>query len=308
MRELIIIGSGPAGLTAAVYTARAGLAPLVLEGLQPGGQLTITTDVENFPGFPRGIAGPQLMDLIREQAERFGSEHEYAEVDKVALDERPLKVFVEGRVEECKALIIATGASARYLRLPGEALLMGRGVSACATCDGFFYRDKEIAVVGGGDTAMEEAIFLTRFASKVTVIHRRGELRASRIMQERALEHPKIEFLWHTTVQGLIPNSEGMLDSVVLEDPRTGERREQEFAGLFYALGHTPNTGFLGNQLETDEDGYLVVHDNTRTRVPGVFVAGDVADKRYRQAITAAGMGCQAALDAERYLSGGNGI
>lgn len=302
MRDVVIIGSGPAGLTAAIYTARAGLEPLVLEGLQPGGQLTITTDIENFPGFPEGVAGPDLMDRMRAQAERFGSEHVYSLVEKVDFSQRPFRIWYDDQVVEARTVIIATGATARTLGLDKEAELMGRGVSACATCDGFFYRDKEVAVVGGGDTAMEEAGFLTRFASKVTIIHRRDELRASRIMQERARKNEKIEFLWDTVVDELVEDADGMLGSLKVRNVKTGEVSDFALDGLFYGIGHSPATGFLGGQIDLADDGYITVTEHTRTNVEGVFAAGDVADSRYRQAVSAAGMGCQAALDVEKYL------
>ena len=302
MRNVIIIGSGPAGLTAAIYTARADLKPLVLEGLQPGGQLTITTEVENFPGFEHGIMGPDLMDVMRKQAERFGSEHEFAIVEKVDFSSHPFRVYYDDKVEEANAIIIATGASARTLALPKEDKLMGRGVSACATCDGFFFRDRHVAVVGGGDSAMEEATFLTKFASKVTVLHRREELRASKIMQERALRNPKIEFVWNSTVDELVEGPDGSLAALKVRNVKTGEVNDLAVDGLFYAIGHTPNTKFLAGQVKTDENGYILLEQHTRTNVEGVFAAGDVADHRYRQAISAAGMGCQAALDAEKYL------
>jgi thioredoxin reductase (NADPH) len=302
MRDVIIIGSGPAGLTASIYTARANLKPLVLEGLQPGGQLTITTEVENFPGFEHGIMGPDLMDVMRKQSERFGAEHVFALADKVDLTARPFKVWYEDKVEEAKAIIIATGASARTLQLPKEDRLMGRGVSACATCDGFFFAGKEVAVIGGGDSAMEEATFLTKFATKVTVIHRREELRASKIMQERALRNPKIAFIWNSTVDELVEGEDGTLSAVRVRNLKNGEVNDLRVDGLFYAIGHTPNTAFLEGQLQTDANGYLVLTGETGTNVEGVFAAGDVADHRYRQAITAAGMGCKAALDTEKFL------
>ena len=302
MRDIIIIGSGPAGLTAAIYAARANLKPLVLEGLQPGGQLTITTEVENYPGFPDGVMGPELMDIMRRQAERFGSEHVYSLVERVELSPGGHRVWYDGEEVTAKALIIATGASARTLGLERERELMGRGVSACATCDGFFFRDKEIAVVGGGDSAMEEATFLTRFASKVSVIHRRNELRASKIMQERAAANPKIHFLWSTTVDALLSADRESLTGLRLRDLETDEVRDQPIDGLFYAIGHTPNTAFLEGQVKLDDTGYILLEKHTQTSIEGVFAAGDVTDKRYRQAVTAAGMGCQAALDAEKYL------
>ncbi len=302
MREVVIIGSGPAGLTAAIYTARAGMKPLVLEGLQPGGQLTITTDIENYPGFPEGVAGPELMDQMRVQAERFGSEHVYSQVEKVDFSQRPLRVWYDDEVVEAKTIIIATGATATLLGLEKESELMGRGVSACATCDGFFFQGRQVAVVGGGDTAMEEASFLTRFADKVTVIHRRDELRASRIMRERAFKNPKIEFIWDSVVAGLNEDAEGMLGSITLRNVKTGELTDFPIDGLFYGIGHTPATMFLGGQIELQPDGYIQLNDHTHTSVEAVFAAGDVADSRYRQAVSAAGMGCQAALDVEKYL------
>ena len=302
VRNVIIIGSGPAGLTAAIYAARANLAPLVFEGLQPGGQLTITTEVENFPGFPDGIMGPELMDIMRKQAERFGSEHHYELVDSVDLSERPFRVTVGDTVHRAHSLIIATGASARWLGLPDEERFRGRGLSTCATCDGFFFRGKDIFVIGGGDSAMEEAHFLTRFANKVSIVHRRDELRASKIMRDRVLSNDKIEVLWNKAPIGYVSADGEVISACRLRDTVTGEETEVPVDGIFLAIGHIPNTGFLGGQLHLDDHGYVLVRDNTRTNIEGVFAAGDVHDTRYRQAITAAGSGCMAAIDAERWL------
>jgi len=301
--NVIIIGSGPAGLTAAIYTARANLAPIVFEGLQPGGQLTITTEVENYPGFPEGIQGPELMELMRKQAERFGSTHHYEYVDRVDVSKRPFEVYVGDAVHRAHALIIATGASARWLGLPEEPAFQGRGLSSCATCDGFFFRGKEIMVIGGGDTAMEEASFLTRFASKVNLVHRRDSFRASKIMQDRVLGNPKVAVHWNKEIVKYLGGPSGSLSAVRLRDTRSGEELEQGIDGVFLAIGHTPNTAFLDGQLATDPNGYLLL-DGTRTSVEGVFAAGDVADTRYRQAVTAAGHGCQAAMDVEKWLEG----
>ena len=298
--RVLVIGSGPAGLTAAIYAARADLEPLVIGGLLPGGQLMITSEVENFPGFPDGIDGPQLMANMRAQSERFGARIVDVDVEAVDLSARPFSVSAGGNDYSADSLIIATGASAIWLDLPSEARLRGRGVSACATCDGFFFRDRRVAVVGGGDGALEEALFLTKFASEVVLIHRRGELRGSRIMQDRALAHPKVRIEWHSQVVEVL--GEDKIGGLRLRDTRTGDEREMPIEGLFVAIGHRPNTDVFRPWLEVDEKGYLVVHDQSATAIEGVFVAGDVHDHRYRQAITAAGDGCRAALDAERWL------
>ena len=302
MRNVVIIGSGPAGLTAALYSARANLSPLVIEGLDAGGQLMLTTAVENFPGFRDGIMGPDLMANMRAQAERFGAEIVQGRVSAVAANGQTITVTTDQGPIETRALIIATGASAKLLGLPNERALMGHGVSTCATCDGFFFRGKPIAVVGGGDSALEEAIFLTRFASKVTLIHRRDTLRGSKIMQDKATANEKIEFEWNSEVIDVKDTAKGAVSAVVTRNLKTGATKDIPVDGLFVAIGHTPNTSLFTGWLEMDAAGYLKTHDGSKTNVPGVFACGDVQDHIYRQAITAAGSGCMAALDAEHYL------
>jgi thioredoxin reductase (NADPH) len=301
-QKLIVIGSGPAGLTSAIYSARAQLSPLVIAGVQSGGQLMLTSEVENFPGFPEGVQGPELMARMREQAERFGAVIVDEDATSVDFSTRPFKVSTDYDTYETDAVIIATGASAVWLGLPGERDLIGRGISSCATCDGFFFRGKEIVVVGGGDTAMEEALFLTRFASKVTVIHRRDQLRASKIMQDRAFNDPKIGFIWNSVVDEIIGN--GQVQAIRLKNVVSDELTVMPIDGVFVAIGYTPNTAIFRGQIDLNEQGYAIVHHETHSSVKGVFVAGDVEDIRYRQAITAAGAGCKAAMDAEHYLAG----
>ena len=303
-RQVLIIGSGPAGLTAALYAARANLKPLVVEGFEAGGQLMLTSLVENFPGFREGILGPSLMDEMRAQALRFGAEILQGNVTGVELTSRPFRVKTEDAEFTTETLIIATGASARWIGLPSEKALVGRGVSSCATCDGAFFKNRPLAIVGGGDTAMEEAIFLTRFASEVTVIHRRDRLRASKIMQDKAFANPKIKFAWNAVVEEILGTDRGEVTGVALRNIETGERSTLAVDGVFVAIGHSPNTQLFTGQLEMNPSGYLITHSGTRTSVPGVFAAGDVQDHVYRQAITAAGSGCMAAIDAEKYLEG----
>jgi len=300
--RLVIIGSGPAGYTAALYAARANLNPLLVEGLQPGGQLTITSEVENYPGFPEAILGPQLMELMRKQAERFGTRFEAGEITRVDLTRRPFQLWIDDRLIRAQAVIVATGASAKWLGIPSEKQYQGRGVSACATCDGFFFRGVEVAVVGGGDTAMEEANFLSKFATKVHVVHRRDDLRASKIMAERARKNPKIQLQLSSTVDEILGDGKAVT-GVRLRSAKDGSTRELALRGVFMGIGHEPNTRIFRGQLEMNDVGYVVVKSpTTLTSVPGVFAAGDVSDPSYRQAVTAAGSGCQAAIDAERFL------
>ena len=304
IQKVIIIGSGPAGLTAAIYAARANLNPLVFEGLQPGGQLTITTDVENYPGFPDGILGPEMMDLFRKQAQRFDAQTHFKTVEKVDLSKRPFKIVVGDEIHLSETLIISTGASAKLLGLESETRLMGHGVSACATCDGFFFKDKKVMVVGGGDTALEEAIFLTKFASSVSIIHRRDALRGSKIMQERALDNQKINVIWNSVVDEIIGDpTSGGLTGIILKNIISNETSKVDLDGLFIAIGHKPNSNLFYGQLDLDAQGYIQTKsDSTCTSVPGVFASGDIQDTVYRQAVTAAGSGCMAALDAEHFL------
>lgn len=302
--KLLIIGSGPAGLTAATYAARADLEPLMIEGFERGGQLMLTTDVENYPGFPDGIMGPELMEQLRKQAERFGTRIISSDVSRVDFSARPFKIWVDQDLHLSETIIVSTGASARWLDVPGEARLRGYGVSSCATCDGFFFRDKELAVIGGGDSAMEEALFLTKFASKVTVLHRRDEFRASKIMAHRVLDHDKIEVLWDCVVDEVL--GDDAVTGLRIRNVKSDEQTTLRVDGMFVAIGHTPNTSVFAEWLDLDDDGYIVTPPGaTATSVPGVFAAGDVVDKVYRQAVTAAGMGCRAAIDAERWLQHG---
>jgi thioredoxin reductase (NADPH) len=301
-KEVVIIGSGPAGLTAALYTARATLHPVILEGHEPGGQLTLTTEVENFPGFPAGVIGPELINNIRNQALKFGAVSLNKTVKDIDLSKRPYKVTCDdGSSYSAQTVIISTGASAKFLGLKNEKELTGRGVSTCATCDGFFYKDKIVHVVGGGDTAMEDATFITKFAKKVYVVHRKDTLRASKPMQDRAFKNPKIEFIWDTEVIEILHDQSGV-NGILVQNIKTGEKQQRETDGLFYAIGHTPNTKFLNNQIKTDNHGFIQTINQVETNIPGVFACGDVQDSYYRQAITAAGSGCQAAIKAERFL------
>ncbi|MBI3322257.1 MAG: thioredoxin-disulfide reductase [Candidatus Omnitrophica bacterium] len=301
--NVIILGSGCAGLTAAIYTSRAELAPLLIEGTQPGGQLATTTEVENYPGFPQGIQGPELMEKMKEQAGRFGTRFVTGDATRVDVTNRPFTVEVDEKKYETKTLVVATGASAKYLGLESERKLLGFGVSACATCDGAFMKGKEVAVIGGGDTAMEEATFLTRFATKVTVIHRRDTLRASKIMQERAVANPKIAWVWDTEVVDVRDPAQKKVTGLRLRNVKTGVESDFKCDGFFLAIGHQPNTGFLKGQVDLDDKGYLVLKKGTQTSVEGVFGCGDIHDVRYKQAVSAAGWGCMAALDCERYLA-----
>ncbi|HWQ27951.1 MAG TPA: thioredoxin-disulfide reductase [Dehalococcoidia bacterium] len=303
MRNIVILGGGPAGLTAAIYAARANLAPLVIEGAEAGGQLMLTTLVENYPGFEDGVMGPALMQSMRKQAERVGAEFRSEDAREVDFRRRPFVITTaSGERVEARAVIVATGASPKQLGLPGERRLMGRGVSTCATCDGFFFRNRDVIVAGGGDSAMEEALYLSNLAKSVTVVHRRDRLRASKIMQQRAFAQPKIGFLWNTVIEDIL--GDGVVSGVRLVNLATGERTERPVDGVFVAIGHIPNTALFRGQLELDDQGYIVLRERTRTSVEGVFAAGDVHDHTYRQAVTAAGFGCMAAIDAERWLQG----
>ena len=304
MYDAAIIGSGPAGLTAAIYTCRAGLATLVLEGIAPGGQLIITSEVENFPGFPDGIQGPELMDLMRRQAQRFGAEMRAGELTAIETGSAPFRLGIGREQVEARTVIIASGSSSRWLGLEAERALRGRGVSACATCDAFFFSDKTVAVVGGGDAAAEEAMFLTRFAAKVHLIHRRDELRASKVMQERIASSDRIEIVWDSVVEDILDASQGRVTALKLRNVKTGERGELPVDGVFVAIGHDPATAVFRDIIELDDNGYIVTVAGTRTSVPGIFAAGDVCDTRYKQAVSAAGSGCRAAIDAFKYLEG----
>ncbi len=301
VHKVIILGSGCAGSSAAIYTARADLQPLVLEGHEPGGQLSLTTDVENYPGFPEGIQGPELVERMKQQAQRFGADYKMEVAKETDLSTRPFKIVTDRAAYETDTLIVASGASALLLGLPSEKELIGHGVSTCATCDGFFFRDQKLIEVGGGDTAVEEALFLTKFAEKVTVVHRRDELRASKIMADRALNHPKIEFMWDAVLTDILDPKKNQVEAAKLKNVKSGEETTLSVGGVFIAIGHSPNTGIFEGQLEMDR-GYIVIHDGSRTSVEGVFAAGDVHDLVYKQAVTAAGAGCQAAIDAEKFL------
>ena len=302
VRDVIIIGSGPAVYTAAIYAARANLKPLLFEGMQPGGQLTITTDVENYPGYPDGIMGPEMMDNFKKQAESFGPVIVVEQTTEIDTSSRPFTLKTDFNTYQAKAVIICTGASAKLLGLESETKLMGRGVSACATCDGAFFKDKEVLVVGGGDTCMEEANFLTRFASKVTIVHRREGLRASQIMADRARANPKIDWMLNKTVDDIFAGDDGKVNMVRLEDTQSGEKTDVPTDGIFMAIGHKPNSDLFAGKLDMNDVGYVTVHDGTHTSVEGIFAAGDISDDKYRQAVTAAGMGCMAAIDVERWL------
>ncbi len=302
MRNVVIIGSGPAGLTAALYAARANLQPLLIRGVEAGGQLTLTTLVENFPGFPKGVQGPELIELMQKQAAEFGAEFKEGNVRRVDLSKRPFALETDGETIETKTLIIASGASAKLLGLESERKLIGHGVSTCATCDGYFFRGKEVAVVGGGDTAAEEALFLTRYASQVNLIHRRDQLRASKIMQDRLMRNEKIKPVWNSVITEILDPAKGEVTGVKLKSTKNGEEALKSLDGVFIGIGHSPNTNLFRGQLEMNDVGYLITHDGAKTSVPGVFAAGDVQDPVYRQAITAAGTGCMAAMDAEKFL------
>ncbi|OQX84859.1 MAG: thioredoxin-disulfide reductase [Candidatus Latescibacteria bacterium 4484_7] len=303
MYDVTILGSGPAGLTAAIYTGRADLRTLVVEGLSVGGQLMITTTVENFPGFPEGVEGPELMDRIRKQAEKFGAEFKLGDAEEIKLDEHPFKVKVSNEWHETRSVIVATGSSSRWLGLESEKKLMGRGVSGCATCDGFFFMGKDVAVIGGGDSAIEDATFLTRFAKKVTIIHRRDQLRASKAMQKKAFKDPKIEFIWDSVVEDILDVNENKVTGIVLKNVKTDEKTTFPVDGVFIAIGHEPATSIFKGKLELDDHGYIVT-EGVKTSVPGVFAAGDVQDPRYRQAISAAGTGCMAGIEVLKYIEG----
>ena len=302
MRDVVIIGSGCAGLTSAIYAARANLRPLVIRGLEAGGQLTLTTLVENFPGFPQGVQGPELIDRMQKQASVFGAEFLEGNVTRADLGRRPFTLDVESETIETRTLIIASGASAKLLGLESERRLLGHGVSTCATCDGYFFRGKDVAVVGGGDTAAEDALFLTRYANEVNVIHRRDQLRASKIMQDRLFANPKVRFTWDSTVTDILDPAKTEVTGVRLQNVKTGEESDKALSGVFIGIGHSPNTAVFKGQIDLNESGYIITHDGSKTNIPGVFAAGDVQDHVYRQAVTAAGSGCMAAIDAERYL------